>query len=165
VQFIMEPINKLIKDIMFNNKEAVFKACAKVGISMSQEDQQLEGKQLHKNVFKKWLNSADVLLEMIVAKLPSPIEAQAYRTKALYDGPLDDPCAVAMQKCDPNGPLMVYISKMVKTLDKGRFYAYGRVFSGTVRTGMKVRIMGPNYTPGMKTDLYVETIQRAGLMM
>lgn len=40
---------------------------------------------------------------------------------------------------------MVYISKMVKTSEKGRFYAFGRVFSGTVKSGMKVRIMGPNY--------------------
>jgi translation elongation factor EF-G len=37
------------------------------------------------------------------------------------------------QNCDPNAPLMMYISKMVPTSDKGRFYAFGRVFSGKVR--------------------------------
>ena len=26
---------------------------------------------------------------------------------------------------------------------KGRFFAFGRVFSGTIAAGMKVRIMGP----------------------
>ena len=55
---------------------------------------------------------------------------------------------------------MVYISKMVPTSDKGRFYAFGRVFSGSVSTGMKVRIMGPNYVPGKKEDLYLKPIQR-----
>jgi elongation factor 2 len=30
---------------------------------------------------------------------------------------------------------MIYISKMVKSNEKGRFYAFGRVFSGTVRGG------------------------------
>lgn len=40
-----------------------------------------------------------------------------------------------MRKCDPEGPLMIYISKMVKTTEKGRFYAFGRVFSGTVKSG------------------------------
>lgn len=35
---------------------------------------------------------------------------------------------------------MMYISKMVPTSDKGRFYAFGRVFSGLVSTGLKVRI-------------------------
>jgi elongation factor 2 len=60
---------------------------------------------------------------------------------------------------------MMYISKMVPTTDKGRFYAFGRVFSGRVATGMKARIMGPNYTPGKKEDLYEKTIQRTILMM
>lgn len=62
--------------------------------------------------------------------------------------------------CDPKAPLMMYISKMVPTSDKGRFYAFGRVFSGCVSTGQKVRIMGPNFTPGKKEDLYIKPIQR-----
>lgn len=54
----------------------------------------------------------------------------------------------------------MYISKMVPTSDKGRFYAFGRVFSGSVSTGLKVRIMGPNFVPGKKEDLYLKPIQR-----
>lgn len=56
---------------------------------------------------------------------------------------------------------MMYVSKMVPTTDKGRFYAFGRVFSGIVATGLKCRIMGPNYTPGKKEDLYFKPIQRS----
>lgn len=63
-----------------------------------------------------------------------------------------------MIACDPKGPLMLYISKMVPTADKGRFFAFGRVFSGTVATGQKVRIMGSNYKPGKKEDLHEKTI-------
>jgi elongation factor 2 len=66
---------------------------------------------------------------------------------------------MAVKACDPNGPLMMYISKMVPTSDKGRFYAFGRVFAGTVSCGQKVRIMGPNYVPGKKDDLYLKNIQ------
>lgn len=66
----------------------------------------------------------------------------------------------AVKNCDPKGELMMYISKMVPTSDKGRFFAFGRVFSGTVATGMKVRIMGPNYIPGKREDLYQKSIQR-----
>lgn len=53
---------------------------------------------------------------------------------------------------------MVFISKMVPTSDSGRFYAFGRVFSGTVSAGQKVRIMGPNYKPGSKNDLHIKNI-------
>jgi len=66
----------------------------------------------------------------------------------------------AVKNCDPQGPLMMYVSKMVPTSDKGRFYAFGRVFSGIVSTGQKARIMGPNFIPGKKEDLYVKSIQR-----
>merc|ERR1719230_553568 len=70
-----------------------------------------------------------------------------------------------MKACDPSGVLMMYVSKMVPTSDKGRFYAFGRVFSGTISTGQKVRIMGPNYIPGKKEDLFLKSIQRTILMM
>merc|ERR1712071_598011 len=101
----------------------------------------------------------------IAIHLPSPATAQRYRMEMLYEGPFEDEAAVGIKTCDPNGPLMMYISKMVPTSDKGRFYAFGRVFSGKVCTGMKARIMGPNYTPGKKEDLYEKAIQRTVLMI
>lgn len=113
----------------------------------------------------KWLPAADCLLEMMVLHLPSPKAAQRYRTSYLYEGPQEDAAAVGMRNCDPKGPLMIYISKMVPAADKGRFYAFGRVFSGTVTSGQKVRIMAANYKPGKKDDLYEKNITRTVLMM
>jgi elongation factor 2 len=69
-----------------------------------------------------------------------------------------------MRACDPKGPLMMYVSKMVPTPDKGRFVAFGRVFSGTIATSQKVRILGPNYVPGKKEDVYEKTLQRTLIM-
>merc|ERR1711990_518496 len=59
----------------------------------------------------------------------------------------------------------MYVSKMVPTADQSRFFAFGRVFSGKIATGQKCRIMGPNFVPGKKTDLYVKAIQRTIIMM
>lgn len=85
-----------------------------------------------------WLPAGDALLQMITVHLPSPVTAQKYRCELLYEGPPDDETAMGVKNCDPKGPLMMYISKMVPTSDKGRFYAFGRVFSGIVSTGQKV---------------------------
>jgi len=108
---------------------------------------------------------SEALLEMIVLQLPSPSKAQRYRVENLYTGPMDDEVAESIRTCNSSGPLMLYVSKMVPTTDKGRFYAFGRVFSGTVRTGQKVRIMGSNYVFGEKGDLFIKNIQRTVLMM
>ncbi|GLJ52614.1 hypothetical protein SUGI_1119780 [Cryptomeria japonica] len=125
----------------------------------------LVGKDLIKRVMQSWLPASNSLLEMMIFHLPSPYMAQRYRVGNLYEGPLDDVYAKAIRDCDPDGPLMLYVSKMIPASDKGRLFAFGRVFSGTVAKGMKVRIMGPNYVPGEKKDLYVKSVQRTVIWM
>merc|ERR1719494_1120875 len=136
-----------------------------LGITLKGDEKSLTGKPLMKRAMQIWINAADTLLSMIVSKLPSPVTAQKYRAELLYEGPHDDAACMGIKNCDPDGPLMMYVSKMVPTSDKGRFYAFGRVFSGKVATGQKARIMGPNFVPGQKTDLYEKSIQRTILMM
>merc|ERR1712198_643450 len=160
-----DPIYTLFKAIMDFQKDTYEKLLAKLEVPLSTEEKAMEGKPLLKSVMRKWLPAGDALLMMIAIHLPSPVTAQKYRMEMLYEGPQDDEAAMAIKGCDPTGPLMMYASKMVPTSDKGRFYAFGRVFSGLCETGQKVRIMGPNYVHGKKEDLNVKNIQRTILMM
>jgi len=150
---------------MEGKREIVDKMLVGLGIVLKGDEKDYEGKALFKAVFQKWLNAADALIEMIILKLPSPLKAQKYRAAYLYEGPIDDPCGQSIATCNSSGALMVFISKMIPTNDKGRFFAFGRVFGGTAATGQKVRIMGPNYVPGSKVDLNCKNIQRTVLMM
>jgi len=163
--FVLDPIYTLFKAIMDFQKDTYEKLLAKLEVPLSTEEKAMEGKPLLKSVMRKWLPAGDALLMMIAIHLPSPVTAQKYRMEMLYEGPQDDEAAMAIKGCDPTGPLMMYVSKMVPTSDKGRFYAFGRVFSGLCETGQKVRIMGPNYVHGKKEDLNVKNIQRTILMM
>ncbi|XRB04818.1 elongation factor 2 [Pycnococcus provasolii] len=167
VQFIYNPIKQVIEECMKENREKVFQMCEKLGVmsKLKPEDKDLNGKPLMKRVMQTWLPASDALLEMFINHLPSPHTAQSYRVDTLYEGPLDDQYADCIRKCDPNGPLMLYVSKMIPAQDKGRFYAFGRVFGGKCCTGQKVRILGPNYVPGTKKDLYLKSIQRTVLCM
>merc|ERR1711881_350504 len=165
VQFILQPIYKVFDAIMNEKADEVTKLYEKLNVKLKGDDRELVGKPLMKAFMRTWLPAGDTLLQMIAIHLPSPVTAQKYRCELLYEGPQDDPCAVGIKACDPKAPLMMYISKMVPTSDKGRFYAFGRVFSGTVATGLRCRIMGPNFEPGTKKDLFVKQIQRTILMM
>eukprot|EP00529_Nitzschia_sp_RCC80_P000283 CAMPEP_0113441176 /NCGR_PEP_ID=MMETSP0014_2-20120614/941_1 /TAXON_ID=2857 /ORGANISM="Nitzschia sp." /LENGTH=862 /DNA_ID=CAMNT_0000331999 /DNA_START=87 /DNA_END=2675 /DNA_ORIENTATION=+ /assembly_acc=CAM_ASM_000159 len=166
-QFIASPITTLFEAIMAEKHGKVKKMLKAIGVELKGEEKEYTGKQLLKRVMQKWLPAGDTVLEMIVLHLPSPAKAQKYRVETLYDGPLDDKTAEAIRTCDTStgAPLCMYISKMVPTSDKGRFYAFGRVFSGKIATGQKVRIMGPNYVPGKKTELWIKNIQRTVIMM
>lgn len=171
VAFIMDPIIGMFQAIMNNelNKKGVPKAfnmAQAVGVNVTEEMKALTGKALLKMIMQKWLPAAEAILEMIVVHLPSPVAAQAYRVETLYDGPLDDEAATAIRTCDTSetAPTMMYVSKMIPGADN-RFTAFGRVFSGRVSTGQKIRILGPNYTPGKKTDLFLKSIQRVVIMM
>ncbi|KAJ7361169.1 P-loop containing nucleoside triphosphate hydrolase protein [Mycena albidolilacea] len=164
-QFVLDPIFKIFDAVMNFKKDAIGPILEKLDVKLAQDEHDLEGKALLKVVMRKFLPAGDSLLEMIVINLPSPATAQRYRVETLYEGPMDDESAIAIRDCDPKGPLVLYISKMVPTSDKGRFYAFGRVFAGTVRSGPKIRIQGPNYIPGKKDDLFIKSIQRTVLMM
>merc|ERR1719261_1111219 len=166
-QFIMDPISQLITAIMNDDKAKYEKMMTTLGVVLKGDDKQLTGKPLMKRTMQIWINAAETLLQTIVMRLPSPMKAQKYRVENLYEGPMDDAAANAIRACDREGALMMYVSKMVPTSDKGRFYAFGRVFSGTIATGQKVRIQGPSYKPGSgsKEGLNEKTIQRTVLIM
>ncbi|OQD72843.1 hypothetical protein PENDEC_c018G04598 [Penicillium decumbens] len=164
-QFILDPIFKIFAAVNHNKRDEISTLLDKLEITLGNDEKELEGKALLKLVMRKFLPAADALLEMICIHLPSPVTAQKYRAETLYEGPTDDRACIGIRDCDPTAPLMLYVSKMVPTSDKGRFYAFGRVYAGTVKSGVKVRIQGPNYTPGKKEDLYIKAIQRTILMM
>jgi elongation factor 2 len=138
----------------------------RINIKLSEEEKQLQGSKLLKAILQRWLPAADALVNMVIDHLPSPATAQRYRVENLYTGPLDDPCAVAIRNCDPDGPLMMFVSKMIDPKGDGkRWFAFGRVFSGTVRPQQEVYIMGPDYVYGEKKDFVFKKIPGTVLMM
>jgi len=164
-QFVLDPIYKMFDAVMNFKKDVYVKLLEKLEIKLNSEERELEGKPLIKRIMQKWLPAGETMLQLITIHLPSPVVSQKYRAELLYTGPYDDAACLGMKNCDPEAPLMMYISKMVPSSDKGRFFAFGRVFSGRIATGMKARIMGPNFTFGKKEDLYLKSIQRTILMM
>jgi len=169
-QFVLHPI-KVLFDSVINDQSEMFNAIVKA-LRLKLPKKELEAaqtrnKDMLKLVMRTWIPAGDALFNMIVDHLPSPVVAQKYRCEVLYSGPLDSPEAEAVRQCDqrPEAPASMYVSKMVPTAEKGRFIAFGRVFSGLIKTGQEIRILGPEYKYGEKSDLYVKKIQRTLLMM
>lgn len=165
VEFILKPVQKFISVIREGNPSKTTSILSRVGVKLHDADLSSNPESTVKIALKKWLPLADSLIEMIINHLPSPDVAQKYRTDLLYTGPLDDTVANSIRNCDPNGPLVIFISKMVPTREAGRFYAFGRVFSGTITSGMHVSVLGTNYVHGARDDLYQTTISKTVVQM
>ena len=64
-----------------------------------------------------------------------------YALHPLQDGEVVD----FMTGCNPRGPLVIHITKLFPKQDCTRFDAYGRIMSGTIRPGDRVRAEGCKY--------------------
>jgi len=166
--FVLGPIRTLFNAVMNEQAQTYEPIIQALNLKLKKDEYkaaQGKAKDLLKLIMRTWIPAGDTLFHMIVEHLPSPVVAQTYRVENLYSGPLDSEEAEAVRKCDRNGPMSMYVSKMVPTTEKGRFIAFGRVFSGIVKTGQEIRILGPDYEHGKKNDLYIKKIQRTLLMM
>ncbi len=83
----------------------------------------------------------EVLLDMTVEKLPSPMIAQEYRIPNIWQGELESSAGKSMLQCDSGGPLSLMITKIWMDPHAGEV-AVGRVYSGTVKQGDAVWAIG-----------------------
>ncbi len=54
-----------------------------------------------------------VVLDMVIRHLPSPIEAQKERIAVIWKGDINSEVGKAMVNCDPKGPVALMITKIV----------------------------------------------------
>jgi elongation factor 2 len=83
----------------------------------------------------------EVLLDMAVTQLPSPIIAQPYRIPNIWNGDTESELGQAMINCDPNGPLALMITKIWMDPHAGEV-AVGRLYSGTIVHGESLWAIG-----------------------
>jgi elongation factor 2 len=97
----------------------------------------------------------EVILNMVTKHLPSPLEAQKYRIPQIWKGETDSKIGTAMRNCETDAPFAMIVTKIVGDKHAGDV-ATGRIFSGKVKPGDEVWIVGA------RTQ---RRIQQAGIFM
>lgn len=82
----------------------------------------------------------EVILDMVVTRLPNPREAQRHRIPILWKGDINSHLGQAMINADPNGPVCMVITDIVVDEQAG-VISTGRVVSGTLEKGKSVRLV------------------------
>ncbi len=87
-----------------------------------------------------WKNAPlfEVLLDMVVKHLPNPLDAQKYRIPKIWRGEIESELGKSLIQCDPKGKLAFVITRIVIDPRSGKEVSAGRLFSGTLQSGMEV---------------------------
>ena len=87
-----------------------------------------------------WKNAPlyEVILDMVVKHLPSPLEAQKYRIAKIWHGDHDSEFGKNLENCDPNGKTAFVITRIIIDQRSGKEISAGRLFSGKITNGMEV---------------------------
>jgi elongation factor 2 len=85
-----------------------------------------------------------ILLDMTIKHLPNPLIAQKYRIPRIWKGEQDSNEGKALINCDPNGPTVMMVTKIMMDPHAGEV-AIGRLFGGKIIKGQELAISGmPN---------------------
>lgn len=158
VQFVLEPIYKLYSHTISESPDDLKETLAGVGINLKPSQLKSDARVLLNMVCHEFFGPATGFVDMIVQHIPSPVEGSQRTLDRYYTGPLDTKVAAAMAACDPDGPLVVHVTKLFTSTDATKFHAFGRVMSGTARPGQPVRVLGEGYTPEDEEDMATATI-------
>ena len=118
----------------------------------------MDAKALLKVVCEKFFGTSTGFVDMVLEHVPSPLSGAKAKVEHTYTGPLDSDLTQSMMACDPDGPLVIHVTKLYNTADASTFNAFGRVMSGTARPGAQVRVLGEGYTLDDEEDMVVATI-------
>ena len=87
-----------------------------------------------------WENAAvsEVLLDMVIKHLPSPIEAQKYRIPKIWHGDAESEFGKGLTDCNKDAEVAFVITNIIIDPRSGKEIAAGRLFSGTLKPGIDV---------------------------
>ena len=84
----------------------------------------------------------DVLLDISIKHLPSPLDAQKGRIPRIWKGDVESEVGKAMFACDADGPLSMMITNITVFDKREGEVATGRLFSGRIKQGQDVYLIG-----------------------
>ncbi|XP_065897032.1 116 kDa U5 small nuclear ribonucleoprotein component-like [Dysidea avara] len=166
VEFILEPLYKIFAQTIGDADTTLPRTLAELGIHLRKEELKLNIRPLLRLICQRFFGGFNGFVDMCVRHIPSPAANAKRKVSHIYSGPLeddddaDDELSQAMTTCDPEGPLMLHITKLYPAPDATVFYAFGRVISGILFAGQQVRILGENFTLEDEEDSKIGQVGR-----
>ena len=146
VYFILEPLYKLYAQTIGEDAMTLKKTLKSLKISLKDNVYKMDSRDLLQAVCHEFFGTSGGLVDAMLQHIPDPVENARNKTERTFTGPQDSALAESIRQCNPKGPLMVQVTKLYSSVDARSFQAFGRVMSGTLRRGDKVRVLGEEYS-------------------
>lgn len=158
VHFILEPLYKIFSNTLGSKPKEIQYIAKNLGIRIKQDVAKQDGRKVLLEIMKSFFVDTSSLVDIITKHVPSPIDGANNKLKTIYSGQLNSNFTNYIEKCDRNGPLLIYVSKLYHNKECEDFWAFGRILSGTIRKGQEVKVLNSNYTPSNDEDASIQTV-------
>jgi len=133
VQFVLEPLYKLIGHSLGEEKESLMKILADVGVILPRRDYDLSTKNLLKQVGRAFFQGCHAFVDCVVEHIRNPKEMAPVKIAKTYSGGLQSDVGEHMSLLPNSGLLMVHTVKNYhESKNMSDFLVLGRVMSGTL---------------------------------
>mmetsp|Transcript_18743 Transcript_18743/g.46413 ORF Transcript_18743/g.46413 Transcript_18743/m.46413 type:complete len:1029 (+) Transcript_18743:77-3163(+) len=148
VTLCLEPLYKIYTACLGEREGDVNSLLRGLGVLLKRDQLRSSARPLLRATLSKFFETANCgFIDMIVKHMPCPAVAAKGKVARCYSGPMDSEVAKDMIKCNQKGRLVIHVCKLYSAPDGSSFGAFGRIYSGTVKPGQKVKVLGEGYEP------------------
>jgi U5 small nuclear ribonucleoprotein component len=164
VHFILEPLYKIYSIVLGSDAQTAKASLASIGVYLKLSELQMDVKPLLTLALSQFFGPSTGFVDMVSQHIPDAKTNARNKIERIYTGPLDGSIAKSMLECDAEGPLMINVVKNYASSDGKTFSSLGRIFSGTVKVGGRVRVLGEGYTLDDEEDSCVQTVSDVSIL-
>ncbi len=164
VNGVLKPAYEIYEKAETGDIDSLKKVGEQLGLRIDESVWLEPPKRIAKALLEQWLPVEKAVLDMVVQFCPSPLKAHEYRCRSFWRGDFDSKTGKALLECDKDGPVMIALSKMIPGRAK-RIIGMGRVFSGTIKAGQRIKVLLPGYQPDSKERSFVTNVQQVSMLM
>jgi U5 small nuclear ribonucleoprotein component len=158
VEFILEPMYKLLGYSVSEDKESLEQILGKLGIILKISEYKLDPKPLLKLICLKFYGHHSALVDVILSKVVDAKRGSEIKVRNYYKGEKSTEIYSQLLKCQGDGPLAINITKLYHKYDYVSFDAFGRVLSGTIKKGDVIKVLGEKYNLQEQEDMIVKEV-------
>lgn len=158
VSFILNPIYKIFAHTVSEEQVTLQPLLESLDIYLKEDAFNLDSRTLLRQVCQAFFGDARAFVDMVLRQCPDPKTNAKQKVRHTYTGNLEGDVAQSMINLDQQGPLVLHVAKSYHRPDCTDFDVLGRVMSGVVYKGQKVKVLGETYSLEDTEDMEIREV-------